>query len=209
MKKNALISFIQWILITLIILLIAYALHEVIFMRADVPTGSMEDTINTTVVENGRQHATTARIIGNKLSYAFGRKPKRGDIIIFYYPVDTSQIYIKRIIGLPGETVRIMHGKIYIDDDKTPLNETYLKEDWVTENDGYAFSVPANSYLCLGDNRNISLDARYWPDEAIKAQIATADDAMNYAYVPFDYIIAKAQWQYYPKFKKLYNTAHY
>ena len=60
--------------------------------------------------------------------------PKRGDIIIFNYPVDESETYIKRVIGLPGETLEIRDAKVYINHSDTPLAEPYLKENWVAMN---------------------------------------------------------------------------
>ena len=115
------------------------------------------------------------------MSYIFS-KPERGDVVIFKFPDDESQKFIKRIIGLPGEKVVIRDAKIYINDSEEPLDEPYLKEEWVVANDGFEFQVPEDCYLVLGDNRNDSRDARYWIN----------------IYVTKDQIIGKAEFIYYP-----------
>ena len=72
------------------------------------------------------------------------------------------------ILGLPGETVDIRDGYIYIDGADTPLDEDYLKEDWTVATGNYHFEVPEDSYLMLGDNRNDSWDARYWTNPYVR-----------------------------------------
>ena len=66
------------------------------------------------------------------------------------------------MIGLPGETVDIHEGQIYIDGSAEPFPEPYLKETWTVATGDYHFEIPADAYLMLGDNRNDSWDARYW-----------------------------------------------
>ena len=108
------------------------------------------------------------------------------DIVIFYAPDSPSEKYIKRVIGLPGETVTIEDGQVYIDGEA--LEEDYLKsnqsgEDAWTVNAGpYEFKVPQYSYLLLGDISNGSSDARVW----------------EHTYVSKDDILAKAIFRYYP-----------
>ena len=94
--------------------------------------------------------------------------PERGDIVIFRYPDNEEELYVKRVIGLPGETVDIRDGYIYIDGADTPLDEDYLKEDWTVATGNYHFEVPEDSYLMLGDNRNDSWDARYWTNPYVR-----------------------------------------
>lgn len=91
--------------------------------------------------------------------------PQRGDVIVFRYPNDPSQFYIKRVIGLPGETVEIKDGKVTIFNKGNPwgliLDEPYLKSGEVTMGDIYQ-KIDDNKYFVLGDNRQASSDSRVW-----------------------------------------------
>ena len=138
----------SWVEIIVVAVLISLFLTKVVLVNALVPSSSME-----TLISPGD------RLFGNRLTYKF-KDPERFDVVIFKYPVDEEENYIKRIIGLPGETVTIENAKIYINDSETPLEENYLPEEWVIENDGYVFEVPEDCYLMLGDNRNESMDSR-------------------------------------------------
>lgn len=188
----------SWIRMFVIVIVVVLFLTQCIIINAVVPSGSMEPTI-----------MTKDRLIGFRFSYWF-QDPERGDIILFSYPVDESKTYIKRIIGLPGETVEIRDGAIYINGSDTPLEEDYLAEEWYINNDGYVFEVPEDSYLVLGDNRNNSADSRLWASEALSAGVATsADEAESYSYVSRDAIKGKAIFTYYSSIRLLTNTADY
>ena len=113
MKKETKKEIFSWIWTLAVAFVIALFLNHYIIVNANVPTGSMENTIQP-----------GDRLIGFRLSYQ-KEGPKRGDIIIFNYPVDESEIYIKRVIGLPGETLEIRDAKVYIDHSETPLAEPY------------------------------------------------------------------------------------
>ncbi len=160
-------SFAFTLLITLAVVLV---LKNYVIINANVPTGSMENVI-----------MPGDNILGFRLAY-LKEGPERGDIIFFYFPDDETQKYVKRVIGLPGETVTIIDGKIYIDDATEPLEEPYLKEEWTNGTGPYVFEIPEGSYLCLGDNRNRSADAREW----------------NNPYVAKEKIIGKALFTYFP-----------
>jgi signal peptidase I len=96
-------------------------------------------------------------VIVNKLAYKLG-VPARGDIIVFRYPPDPSQTpYIKRVIGLSGDQIRIADGQVFVNEKL--LNEPYLK---VSTSRGGEWTVPANSLFVMGDNRNNSSDSRSW-----------------------------------------------
>ena len=143
------------------------------------------------------------RLFGFRLAYAF-EGPERFDVVIFRYPVDETQNFIKRVIGLPGEKIEIREGKIYVNDAKQPLEEPYLPEEWRDDNNGYVFEVPKDHYLVLGDNRNISLDARFWAEEALSSGIAKSkSEALEYTYVDEEQILGRAVIKYYPHFKSL------
>jgi signal peptidase I len=160
----------SWVLTFAIAIGTALLLKNFVIINANVPTGSMENTI-----------LPGDDLLGFRLSYLIS-EPERGDIVIFKFPDDESQKFIKRIIGLPGEKVVIEDGKIYINDSEVPLEETYLKEEWVVGTGPYEFNVPEGCYFVMGDNRNDSNDARFWDN----------------TYVTAEEIIGKAEFIYYP-----------
>lgn len=182
----------SWVEIIVAAVLISLFLTRVVLVNALVPSSSME-----TLISPGD------RLFGNRLTYKF-KDPERFDVVIFKYPVDEEENYIKRVIGLPGETVAIEDAKIYIDDSETPLEENYLPEEWLVENDGYVFEVPEDCYLMLGDNRNVSEDARYWAELAYEYGLAdSVEDGESYTYVSRDKILGKAIFTYWPHFQLL------
>lgn len=160
----------EWVKIIVSAALIAFVLNTFIIANSEVPSGSMENTI-----------MTGDRVIGSRLSYRF-EDPKRGDIAIFRFPDNEKIYYVKRIIGLPGETVDIVDGKVYINGSDEPLDEPYIREPMIPEAPMH-FEVPENSYFMMGDNRNYSMDARRWEN----------------TYVKRDKIIAKVLFRYFPK----------
>ena len=151
-------------------ILIAFVLKTYIIITATVPTGSMESTI-----------MPDDDIFGFRLSY-INSTPERGDIIIFKFPDNENERYVKRVIGLPGEKVTIKEGQVFINESTEPLKEEYIKEEWTNAAGPYEFEVPEGCYFVMGDNRNNSYDSRYWTN----------------TYVKEEQIIGKALWIYYP-----------
>lgn len=100
-------------------------------------------------------------LIIDELSYRF-RSPERGEVIVFRYPEDPSKFFIKRIIGLPGETIEIRGNKIFLvkNSERQELSEPYLEEALTTP-DGVV-TLNDNEYFMLGDNRLFSSDSRRW-----------------------------------------------
>lgn len=103
-------------------------------------------------------------LLTEKMSYRFG-EPKRGDVIVFKAPPSKRDDYIKRIIGLPGETVMVSNGKIFID--QKVLNEKYLPSDFVTRPGAFlatdsSITLKTGEYIVIGDNRDHSYDSRSW-----------------------------------------------
>jgi signal peptidase I len=123
------------------------------------------------------------RIFVNKLiyydEYRWAPKVERGDIVVFWYPEDPSKSYIKRVVGLPGETVEVREGKVLINGGE--LDETYLdpKSNLSTRSQPSVYVKP-NYYFVMGDNRDNSSDSRSW------------------GLVPKKYIYGKALLRYWP-----------
>jgi signal peptidase I len=166
---NLLSELLSWISVIVIAAGIALVLNNFIIANSRVPSASMENTI-----------MTKDRIIGLRMAYMFS-EPQRGDIIIFRYPDDEKVYYVKRIIGIPGDVIDIVDGKVYLNNSSAPLDEPYLKEAMIPEAPMH-FEVPEEGYFCLGDNRNNSKDARRWKN----------------TYVYKDKIIAKVVLRYFP-----------
>ncbi|MDJ0508552.1 MAG: signal peptidase I [Crocosphaera sp.] len=134
-----------------------------------IPSSSMEPTLQI-----------NDRLIIEKLSYHF-REPIRGDVVVFnpteaLKAQDFHDAFIKRIIGLPGETVEVKIGKVLVNGEE--ITETYIAED--PNYDYGPVKVPEGQYLVLGDNRNNSYDSHYW------------------GFVPQDKIIGKAFVRFWP-----------
>lgn len=163
-------SVIDYIVTIGVVIAVGLIVFNFILVNANIPSGSMENTI-----------MTGERIFGSRLTYYF-TDPKRYDIVIFKYPDDESQLFIKRIIGMPNETVIITGGEVYVTDtasipegtaDETLLqdpasvpgviclDDSFIAEPMDTSCSG-VFHVPEDSYFMLGDNRNHSRDSRYW-----------------------------------------------
>ena len=164
----------EWVKIIVSAAVIALVLNNFIIANSKVPSGSMENTI-----------MTNDRVIGSRLSYLFA-DPERGDIVIFHYPDNEKVYFVKRVIGLPGDTVDIYGGHVYLNGSQEPLMEEYIREPMVPDMPMH-FEVPEDCYFMLGDNRNYSKDARFWTN----------------TYVKKEKIIAKVLFRYYPKIGKI------
>lgn len=165
-----LLEYVKMIVIVVVVVLI---INNFVLINAKIPSESMENTI-----------MTGDRIFGNRLAY-IAKDPERFDIVIFKFPDDESQLFIKRIIGLPGETVEIRDGKVYINGSDTPLDDSFTPETPVGDYGPY--EVPEGCYFMLGDNRNYSKDSRFWQN----------------TYVEKDKILGKAVLKYFPGIKML------
>ena len=160
-----------WAFQIVAVLFFAIVVALFFFQSVTMRENSMEPTLDT-----------GDRIFVNRFSYQFS-EPKRGDIIVFKTSAsDDAALHIKRVIGLPGDTIAIEDGKIYINGSAEPLQEDYLKEEWTVATGPYTFEVPEESYFMMGDNRNDSWDARYWSN----------------TYVTKDKILGKALFTYWP-----------
>lgn len=153
----------------LIAAVIVYLIRAFIIGMYFIPSGSM---IPTLLIDD--------HVVVTKLSYQFN-DPVRGDVVVFDYPPNDEAAskteYVKRVVGLPNETLEIKNNTVYINDQ--PLEEPYLPSG-VRMADFGPVAIPNGHYFVMGDNRNNSNDSRYWGTVAEK------------------YIIGKAQAIYWP-----------
>jgi len=134
------------ILGTILIALVIFGLVQLTLEGREIQYRCMEPNLKED------QH-----ILINKAAYFF-HSPQRGDVIIFRYPRDREQIYVKRIIAIPGDTIEIKDGIVYING--SPCEEPYVSSD--TEGGLPKQTIPPDRYFVMGDNRNGSWDSRYW-----------------------------------------------
>lgn len=155
-------------LVKIVVIAVVFALvfTNFIIINAEVPSGSMRDTI-----------WEGDRLFGFRLAYKFS-EPKRGNIIIFKFPDDETQNYVKRVIGLPNDIVQIKNGRVYINGEE--LDEPYIKDYILDDGETYTYIVPEDSYFMLGDNRNNSKDSRYWVNTFVKKEKIVAKVVVRY-----------------------------
>lgn len=164
---------ISWIKTILLAAVLAGAINSFLIVNAEIPTGSMEQTI-----------MAGDRVLALRTSYWFD-EPQAGDIAIFRYPDDPTgeTLYVKRIIGTPGDTVEIADGTVSVNGQQ--LDEPYIAE--ITQGDFGTYVVPEGYYFMMGDNRNHSLDSRFWKNP----------------FVEEDEILGKVVLRYYKGFKMI------
>ena len=137
---------VEWLKTIIFALLIAFLVRNYLFQPYRVQMGSMQPTLHNNDL-----------IMVNKIVYRIN-PPKRGDIVVFNPPGNTSNIhYIKRVIGLPGESIEVKNGKVFI-------NQTELIEPYLSQIDTPGMVGPVvlgeNEFFVLGDHRNNSMDSR-------------------------------------------------
>lgn len=177
-KKKMIREVKDYALMILAAIILAFLMNRFIYANAEVPTGSMEPVV-----------MPNDRLIVNRLSYLFS-EPKRGDIVMFKFPDDESEDYLKRIIGLPGETLVIKNGLVFINNSEKPLDEPYLKDE--PNGDFGPYYIPEGSYFMMGDNRDTSSDARIWENKFVKKEK----------------IVGKAFFRYYPNISLLHSATY-
>lgn len=157
MKKRWYIQVLKDTSFYILLVISLVLLNKYVIINAIVPSGSMENTVMTGDI-----------ILGNRLAV---EDIDRYDIAIFIYPDDSSKLYIKRVIGLPGETVEVKNGYVYANEIK--LKDDFIKEEMNQSGDGI-YCVPEDSYFMLGDNRNNSKDSRFWENKYVKKEAIIA-----------------------------------
>ncbi len=195
-ENGILAEIISWIKTIVVAVIAAYLITHFIIVNAKIPSASMETTI-----------MTGDRLIANRISY-YMDVPQRFDIAVFEFPDDPNVLYIKRVIGLPGDKVDIRDNEIYINDSAEPLEDSFVNGSMETRDEIYTIPKAGdriedfsqyiedisiydkdndglfdeNCYFMLGDNRNNSADSRYWRNQ----------------FVPESYIQGKAIFRYFP-----------
>lgn len=177
-EKEIIKEILSWIRVIVIAVVLAVVINSFVIINAKVDSGSMENTM-----------MTDSRAFGFRFAYWFS-EPERYDIIVFIFPDDPNQKekFVKRIIGLPGETVEITDGIVSViktDGTTETLDDSFLKE--APEPMDGTYVVPENSYFVMGDNRNDSRDSRMWTNK----------------FVPEDKILGKVVLNYWPEVKIL------
>jgi signal peptidase I len=117
------------------------------------------------------------RLIVNKLVYRIG-DPRRGDIVMLYYPLNPDKSFVKRVIAEEGDTVRIVDGRVYVND--VPLHDDYVPAEYRSHDEWGPQVIPEGYDFVMGDHRNNSSDSRHW------------------GMVPKKYIIGKVQLRWWP-----------
>jgi signal peptidase I len=162
-SRSGFLTFVVDILETLVLSVVLFVSINALSARIRVDGASMEPSL-----------FSGEYVIVSKLSYRLGR-PQRGDIIVFHFPRDPKEEYIKRVIGLPGDQVVISDGFVYVNGQR--LDEVYLR---AKPNYSGNWTVPEGQLFVLGDNRNNSSDSHNWGT------------------VPMDYVVGKAVLVYWP-----------
>ncbi|MFB3852247.1 MAG: signal peptidase I [Vicinamibacterales bacterium] len=117
------------------------------------------------------------RLIVNKLVYRLS-DPRRGDIVMLYYPVDPDKSFVKRVIAEEGDQVRIVDGRVYVND--VPVSDDFVPPEFRSHEDWGPRVIQRGYYFVMGDHRNNSSDSRHWGE------------------VPKRYIIGKVQLRWWP-----------
>lgn len=152
----------------IIAILLALVIRTFIVQAFKIPSGSMEDTLAI-----GDHLLVNKFIYGSKIPFSDGRiltirEPQRGDVIVFEYPEDPSKDFIKRVIGVPGDTVEIrnkqvlVNGQVYKNPHEVYKEPGIIPKEMNPRDNRDPITVPANNYFVMGDNRDRSYDSRFW-----------------------------------------------
>jgi signal peptidase I len=159
-QQGGVLGFISDVIVnSAVIIVVFYTIQYFLFAPFQVVGNSMLNTLND------REY-----ILVSKIGY-YQEGPQHGDVIVFHPPNNSKEYYIKRVVGVPGDRVRISSGKVFVND--AELFEPYLRPGVATclvarrsscEGDNKSWEVPDGKYFVLGDNRDGSSDSRAWYD---------------------------------------------
>lgn len=155
----------DWTESIIVAFFLAMVIRAFVVQAFKIPTGSMRMTL----IE-GDLILVNKFIYGAKVPFLnfwlpAVRSPQRGDVVVFIYPEDKKKDFIKRLVGLPGETIEIKGGSIYINGQPATepiFNQIYYYNRGDFSAEGQKITVPQNSYFVLGDNSTSSKDSRFW-----------------------------------------------
>ncbi len=183
MKPKTKLVIREWVESVLVAFLLAMVIRTFVVQAFKIPTGSMRPTLIEGDLILVNKFIFGAKIPFTGLKLTAVRQPHRGDVIVFIYPEDNKKDFIKRLIGLPQETVEIKNGTVYIND--KPLldpifNQRYYYNRGEFATESQKIIVPKDDFFVLGDNSASSKDSRYW------------------GYVPRQNVLGKAILIYWP-----------
>jgi len=156
---------IDWLVTIVGAILIVLAIKQWVINPYRIPSSSMEPTLHCARPALGCEARFSDRVLACRICYTFW-SPKRGDIVVFSTPPRAQQVcgsggvFVKRLIGLPGDTWSERNGYVYIDGKR--LNESYIKADRRDSETHTAEKIPKGQYFMMGDNRMGSCDSRKW-----------------------------------------------
>lgn len=176
-KSELLSEAFSWGKTILFAVVFALLINRFVIVNATVPSASMESTIQT-----------NDRIIAFRLSYLFS-DPALFDIIVFPNPDDPTTLNVKRVIGMPGDTVNIVDGRVFVNDASEPLRYDFV-QGLIFGNFG-PYQVPDGHFFVLGDYRSNSIDSRHW-------------STSNFVYSGD--VLGRVVFRYFPRFNSLTNT---
>lgn len=162
-KKKSVIR--EWIESIIIAFILAMIIRAFVVQAFKIPTGSMRTTLLEGDIILVNKFIYGAKIPFTNLRLPAFRQPRRGDVVVFIYPEDPKKDFIKRLIGLEGETVELKNGTIYINGSalSEPLfSSRYYYNRGKFAQEGEKIVVPKDSLFVLGDNSASSQDSRYW-----------------------------------------------
>src|ERR1700760_2009156 len=156
---------IDWLVTIVGAILIVLAIKQWVINPYRIPSSSMEPTLHCARPALGCEAHFSDRVLACRICYDIG-SPKRGDIVVFNTPPKAAQIcgsggvFVKRLIGLPGDTWQEKDGSIYINGKK--LDESYIKPNFRGDESMPKITIPPGQYFMMGDNRIGSCDSRRW-----------------------------------------------
>jgi len=163
LKKKSVVR--EWVESIIVAFILAMFIRTFVVQAFKIPTGSMRSTLLEGDLILVNKFIYGAKIPFTNLNLPAFRQPKRADVIVFMYPENPKKDFIKRLIGLPGESVEIKNGTIYIND--SPLtdpifNQRYYYNRGNFASEGQKINIPEDNFFVLGDNSASSQDSRYW-----------------------------------------------